>query len=99
VLRSGSWRGLYVGDMASYAVHFMRTAWLTAYDVLPVENIATKERWQQWALAKGAWLFFEHDPYKPVARLVQRETRRELEPIELSVGSTSGLPTRRPPAE
>lgn len=99
VLRSGSWRGLYVGDMASYAVHFMRTAWLTAYDVLPVENIATKERWQQWALAKGAWLFFEHDPYKPVARLVQRETRRELEPIELSVGATSGLPTRRPPAE
>jgi glyoxylase-like metal-dependent hydrolase (beta-lactamase superfamily II) len=83
MLSSGSWRGLYVADMASYAVHFQRTAWLTAYDVFPLENIATKGRWQQWALQEKAWLFFEHDPYMPVARLVERGSRRELEPLEI----------------
>lgn len=99
MLRSGSWRGLYVADMASYAVHFLRTAWLTAYDVLPLENVATKERWQKWALAERAWLLFEHDPFMPAARLVQGATRPELEPVALDVGPITGLPTRRPPAE
>jgi glyoxylase-like metal-dependent hydrolase (beta-lactamase superfamily II) len=83
LLRSGEWRGLYVADMASYALHFLRTAWLTSYDVLPLENIATKERWQEWALEEKAWLLFEHDPYTPAARLVERGARRELEPLEV----------------
>jgi glyoxylase-like metal-dependent hydrolase (beta-lactamase superfamily II) len=83
ILRSGSWRGLYVADMASYAVHILRTAWLTSYDVLPLENITTKERWQEWAVTEGAWLFFEHDPFMPAARLVQHGSRRELEPMEV----------------
>ena len=83
LLRSGSWRGLYVADLASYAVHFLRTAWLTAYDVLPLENIATKERWQGWAVAERAWLLFEHDPFMPAARLVEGAAHRELEPVEM----------------
>jgi glyoxylase-like metal-dependent hydrolase (beta-lactamase superfamily II) len=83
MLRSGEWRALYVSDMASYAVHFLRTAWLTSYDVLPLENVATKERWQEWALKENAWLFFEHDPFLTSARLVERGGRRELEPLEI----------------
>jgi glyoxylase-like metal-dependent hydrolase (beta-lactamase superfamily II) len=83
MLRSGSWRGLYVADMASYAVHFLRTAWLTAYDVLPLENVVTKQRWQGWAVSERAWLLFEHDPFIPVARLVDGATHRELEPVEM----------------
>jgi glyoxylase-like metal-dependent hydrolase (beta-lactamase superfamily II) len=83
MLRSGSWRGLYVADVASYAVHFLRTAWLTAYDVLPLENVATKERWQGWAISKRALLLFEHDPFMPAAQLVEGATHRELEPVEM----------------
>ncbi|MCJ7513297.1 MAG: MBL fold metallo-hydrolase [Anaerolineales bacterium] len=75
VLESGEWRGLYVGDMASYAAHFERIGWVTAYDVLPLESIATKERWQAWAAETGAWLFFEHDPELPIGRL-EREAGR-----------------------
>jgi glyoxylase-like metal-dependent hydrolase (beta-lactamase superfamily II) len=83
VLENGDWRGLYVGDMASYAVHMQRTAWLTSYDVLPLENIRTKERWQRWALAHDAWLFFEHDPGVQAARLVEQDGRLRIESIEL----------------
>jgi len=98
VLRSGSWRGMYVADMASFAAHFLRTAWLTSYDVLPLENVTTKERWQRWALAEDAWLLFEHDPFMMAARLVERGSRRDLEPVELVSGPTFAPPTRQQPA-
>ena len=94
LLQSGDWRGLFVGDMASYAIHFARTAWLTAYDVLPLENIATKRRWQRWALENGAWLFFQHDPVMTVARLVEINGRREIEPIECAQPLIASLPTQ-----
>jgi glyoxylase-like metal-dependent hydrolase (beta-lactamase superfamily II) len=82
LLQSGSWRGLYVADMASYAINMQRTAWLTAYDVLPLENIATKTRWQRWAMENKAWLFFEHDPKIKIAQLHERDGRLRLNPIE-----------------
>jgi glyoxylase-like metal-dependent hydrolase (beta-lactamase superfamily II) len=81
ILESGDWRGMFVADMASFAVHLARTAWLTAYDVEPTENVRTKERWQRWAVQTGAWLFFEHDPSTAAARLVERGGRLELVPV------------------
>jgi glyoxylase-like metal-dependent hydrolase (beta-lactamase superfamily II) len=69
VLEAGVWRGLFVADMASYAVNMTKTAWLPSYDVLPLENVRTKEVWQRWALENDAWLFFQHDPFTPLATL------------------------------
>jgi glyoxylase-like metal-dependent hydrolase (beta-lactamase superfamily II) len=96
VLQAGDFRGLYVADMASYAVHFVRTAWLTAYDVDPLQNIVTKQRWQRWALDHGAWLFFEHDPELSVARLREKDGRLDLEPVAEAEEATGSLPTPRP---
>jgi glyoxylase-like metal-dependent hydrolase (beta-lactamase superfamily II) len=98
-LQTESWDGLYLGDMASYAVHFVRTSWLTAYDVLPMENVRTKERWQEWAIEKRAWLFLEHDPLMPIGRLITRDGRRELQPIEEAQPLIDSLPTQLPPLE
>lgn len=52
---------LYVADLATFAVHFERAGWVTAYDVEPLENIHTKQKWQSWALENEATLIFEHD--------------------------------------
>jgi glyoxylase-like metal-dependent hydrolase (beta-lactamase superfamily II) len=82
ILETEGWRGMFVADMASFAVHLARTAWLTAYDVEPTENVRTKERWQRWAVETGAWLFFEHDPSTHAARLMERGGRLELDPLE-----------------
>ncbi len=79
LLESDGWQGLFVGDMASFAIHMTRTAWLTAFDVEPLENVRTKTRWQRWALESGAWLFFEHDVRMPVARLVGQGDRVRAE--------------------
>jgi glyoxylase-like metal-dependent hydrolase (beta-lactamase superfamily II) len=82
LLQSGDWKGLFVGDMASYSILMSKTSWLTAYDIDPLENLASKERWQRWALDHDAWLFFPHDPYMPVARLKEENGRLELKPVE-----------------
>jgi glyoxylase-like metal-dependent hydrolase (beta-lactamase superfamily II) len=92
VLESGDWKGLFVADMASYAIHMARTAWLTAYDVLPLENIRTKQRWQQWCLENAAWLFFQHDPGMPVARLEASDGRFKLVPAGEGEPLISDLP-------
>jgi len=89
LLKAGDWRGLYVGDLASYAVHMARTAWLTAYDVLPLENIRTKQRWQQWALDHDACLFFEHDPEMKTAHLIEKGGRLGIESIDLESQATA----------
>lgn len=80
-LRAGEWSGLFLGDLASYAVHFAQTAWLTAYDVEPLETLRTKQRWQDWALARRAWLFFEHDAQLPVGRLARDGRHLRVEPV------------------
>ena len=99
LLKSGDWRGLFVGDVASYSILMSRTAWLTAYDIDPLENISTKETWQNWALDKNAWLFFQHDPKLPIARL-QRETGRlNLLPVEEATELSGSLPILIQPHE
>jgi len=97
LLESGEWCGLYLADLASYAVHFERTSWMTAYDVEPLETLRTKQRWQAWAAARGAWLFFEHDPNLPVGRLERDERGYRVVVDEALAELTAGLPTRRPP--
>jgi glyoxylase-like metal-dependent hydrolase (beta-lactamase superfamily II) len=76
---------LYVADLASFAIHFQRTAWVTAFDVEPLETIRTKELWQQWALEREAILLFEHDP-KFVAGELVRDDQGHLgiEPVTIS---------------
>jgi glyoxylase-like metal-dependent hydrolase (beta-lactamase superfamily II) len=73
VFEQGGQAALYAADMATYAVHFARLAWLTAYDVEPLVNLETKRNWQHWALERDAILIFEHEPLIPLGRLVPGE--------------------------
>jgi glyoxylase-like metal-dependent hydrolase (beta-lactamase superfamily II) len=71
VIESEGEAALYTGDLATLAVHFERLAWVTAYDVEPLETIETKRRWQRWALERDAWIILPHDTQTPLARLKQ----------------------------
>src|SRR3990172_6249453 len=73
VVETGDRPLLYVNDLASFAVHFERRAWVTAYDVEPLETIRTKATWQAWALEHKATLIFEHDTTLAVGELVEVE--------------------------
>lgn len=61
LFESGGQRALFVADLASYAIHFEKLGWMTAYDVEPLVTLETKRRWQQWALETDGLLIFQHD--------------------------------------
>jgi glyoxylase-like metal-dependent hydrolase (beta-lactamase superfamily II) len=81
LLESKGLHGLYVADMATYAAHFARLGWVTAYDVEPLENIETKRGWQRWALERDALLIFEHDAHVPLGRLKEVEGKMVVENV------------------
>jgi hypothetical protein len=55
--------------MTTLYYHFERLAWVTGYDVEPLESIETKRYWQQWAVEKDALIIFQHDTQIPLGRL------------------------------
>jgi glyoxylase-like metal-dependent hydrolase (beta-lactamase superfamily II) len=88
LLEGGGWHGFYPADLASYAVHLARLSWMTAYDAEPLETLRTKQHWQAWLVERDATIFFEHDAGLPIGRLVRRDGRFEVDPINLPEKST-----------
>jgi glyoxylase-like metal-dependent hydrolase (beta-lactamase superfamily II) len=81
IVHSNDWISVFLGDLAARSFQFVRTSWVAAYDIDPLETIRTKEMWQSWALKSGAWLFFMHDHQTASARLIQKDGRYTLEKI------------------
>lgn len=75
-----------LGDMATYMIQFARLAWVTAYDVLPVQTIETKRYWQQWALERHAVLVSPHDTLIPSGELV-KDDRGFMQVVRKTVGT------------
>ncbi len=77
---------LFVSDLASYAIHFAKTGWVTAYDVEPLETIIVKEKWQKWAAENEAVLIFQHDTHTRQGQLINND-RGKYEIVTLEAGS------------
>ncbi|NOK85885.1 MAG: MBL fold metallo-hydrolase [Chloroflexi bacterium AL-W] len=73
IIESAGQSALFACDMASFAVHFERLAWMTAYDVEPLVTLETKRKWQVWASQNNALVVFPHDSKRPAGQLVQDE--------------------------
>lgn len=71
IIQDGGESAMFLCDLASYAIHFERLGWMTAYDVEPLITLESKRRWQRWALEHSALLITPHDTLKPVSRLRQ----------------------------
>ncbi len=84
-MESQGQHAMFVCDLASYAVHFERLGWMTAYDVEPLVTLESKRRWQAWAIEHDALLFFPHDHKRPAGRLKPGAKRPELAPAPLDV--------------
>ena len=84
ILESGGDTAIFMADMATLHYHFQRLAWVTGYDIEPLESIETKRYWQQWAFKHNALLIFQHDTQMPTGKLKPDGTRFKVEPIEVS---------------
>lgn len=69
----GGQHAAFVCDLASYAIHFERLGWMTAFDVEPLITLETKRIWQAWALETDALLIFPHDPFIPAGKLTRMD--------------------------
>jgi glyoxylase-like metal-dependent hydrolase (beta-lactamase superfamily II) len=69
IIESEGQTAIYLADLAPFAVHLERLAWIPAYDVEPLETLETKRRLRRFALERDALLFFEHDPSLVAGRL------------------------------
>jgi glyoxylase-like metal-dependent hydrolase (beta-lactamase superfamily II) len=76
---------LILGDLATYMIQFARLAWVTAYDVLPLQTIETKRYWQKWALEEHAVLISPHDTLLPTG-VLQKDNKGFLQVVPDSNG-------------
>ncbi len=81
ILEANGQAAIFTGDMATLHYHLERLAWVTAYDVEPLESIETKRYWQQWAVEKDALLIFQHDIQIPRGKLRPDGKRFKVEPV------------------
>jgi len=83
ILESKGETALFVADMATLHYHFQRLAWVTGYDVEPLESIETKRYWQQWAVERDALIIFQHDTQVPTGKLKQDGRHFWVEPVSI----------------
>jgi glyoxylase-like metal-dependent hydrolase (beta-lactamase superfamily II) len=69
LLSAGDQRALFLGDVAPFAAHCERLAWVPAIDVLPLETMESKRELLPRAADEGYLLIFYHEKTFNGARL------------------------------
>ncbi len=82
VLTSGGETALYIGDIVQHEVQLERTAWVSAFDVLPLVSMETKKRLVERAIRERALVVSVHCAYPGLGRLsLGEDGRKHWEPV------------------
>ena len=85
VLASGGESAIYIGDIAQKAVQLERTAWVAAFDIMPLVSMETKKRIVEQAIVDGSLLIAVHAPFPGLGRMTRTEQgHRHWTPVEAS---------------
>jgi glyoxylase-like metal-dependent hydrolase (beta-lactamase superfamily II) len=85
VLSSSGETGIYTGDIAQVAVQLERTAWVSAFDIMPLVTMETKKAMVEKAIAEGSLLITAHLPFPGMGRISRNEQgHRKWQPVEPS---------------
>ena len=77
----GGAKAAFWADLVPTSAH-VPYAWIMSYDLYPMETLAAKEHWLPRAAAEGWVSIFEHDPERPLGRLIADDKGRlSVEPI------------------
>ncbi len=76
VLSSGGETAIYLGDVVQHHVQLERTAWVSAFDLLPLVSMETKKRIVERAVRERALIVSVHSPFPGLGRLVLGEDGR-----------------------
>ena len=73
------------GDIAQVAVQLERTAWVSAFDILPLVTMETKKTMVEKAIAEGSLLIACHLPFPGMGRMTRNEQgHRKWQPVPAS---------------
>ena len=75
VLSSAGQTGVYIGDIAQVPVHLERTAWISAFDVLPLVSLKTKRQLVDQAIDNGSLIISVHLPFPGLGRMTRTDSR------------------------
>ncbi len=82
VLSSGGETGIYTGDIAQVAVQLERTAWVSAFDILPLVTMQTKKAMVEKAIAEASLIIAAHLPFPGMGRMTRNEQgQRKWQPV------------------
>jgi len=73
VLASGRETAVYIGDIAQVPVQLERTAWVAAFDILPLVSMETKKRVVERAIEDGSLIVAVHAPFPGLGRMRRNE--------------------------
>lgn len=78
VLSSGGETAVYIGDIAQHALQLERTAWVSAFDILPLVSMETKKRLVAEAVAANSLVISPHIPFPGAGRLRDQQGRTKF---------------------
>jgi glyoxylase-like metal-dependent hydrolase (beta-lactamase superfamily II) len=78
VVASGGDTAIFIGDIVQHAVQLERTAWIAAFDVLPLISIETKKALLERAYAQQSLVVSVHAPFPGAGRFADVEGRRRF---------------------
>ncbi len=82
VISSGGETAIYIGDMVQHQVQLERTAWVSAFDLLPLISMETKKRVVDQAIRDQSLVISVHCPFPGLGRLSRGEDgKRHWQPI------------------
>ena len=81
VLTAGGETAIYIGDLVQHAIQLERSAWVSAFDILPLVSMATKQRVVEQAMRAGSLLISPHIPYPGAGRIRAQEGRPRFTPV------------------
>ncbi len=76
-------RALHLGDVAPFAVHFERLAWIPAMDMFPLDTLESKRTLQRAVGEGNHLLIFYHEREYAAARLIKEADGYRLVPASL----------------
>jgi methylmalonyl-CoA epimerase len=79
-IESGGRRAAYVADLMPTTAH-LATAWMTGYDLYPMETLAAKQAFIADALSRQTLVLFEHDPEIAAGTIVEEHGKHRVVPV------------------
>ncbi len=82
VLASGGESAVYIGDMVQHPVQLERAAWVSSFDVYPLEAMDTKKKVVDRAIAEQQLVIAVHADYPGLGRMTETDGKRKWTRVE-----------------